>query len=300
MIQKYNYHFTCMTTPCQIVLYADDRKLVDQVAREIEANTFRLEKKYNFFSDDSLIAEINHRSNQRVPIDQETRHVLLQVRELSTKTQGCFDITVGTLKQCLKLKTAAEVEACRRRLKKLIGSESWQIEGEHLCFANPQVQIDLGGVIKEYAVDQGAAIAKKEGLPALVNFGGDIFVNHIKPGGKPFQVAIKNPKKPDEQLAVIQLKNQGLTTSAHYERSSVIDGKRFSHIIGEQSGEINILSATVISNSVLMSGIFSTSLMLNPSMPVPNDLGLVLIDEELRLHQNILPRSKYKNEPRNL
>ena len=276
-----------MTTPCEVILYADKESTAAKVAADIETNTFRLEKKYNFFSSDSLVSAINTRDTNRVKIDSETLEVLTTVRQLSIQTGNIFDITAGTLKQCRSLDSVKAVEACQKKLKPNIGIDSWKIEGDELVFSNPYVQIDLGGVIKEYAVDQGGAIADQAGLSALINFGGDIYVNGTKPGEQPFTVAIKNPKNPQQKLAIVQLQNQGLTTSAHYERSTKVQGKHYSHIIGEEHGTFKIISATIISSSVLKSGIYSTSLMLNPTLSVSSHLGIIMIDEQLRLHQNI-------------
>ena len=300
-----------MTTPCEVQLYAADAKAADKVARLIESNTRRLEKKYNFFSDDSLIAKINNREQAIVNIDKETHHVLSLVQTLSATTQGSFDITVGTLKQCAKLTTVAKIEACRARLKPFIGADKWRLTENSINFSNTYVKLDLGGVIKEFAVDQAGEIAKNENMAALINFGGDIYVNGNKPDGSPFNVAIKNPKNPQENIAILQLSNQGLTTSAHYERSTLVEGKSYSHIINSNSSNSNstnanssntndkkkhddkasntsaILSATVISHSVLTSGIYSTSLMVNSNLVIEGDINVVMIDEELRLHQNI-------------
>lgn len=291
MINNYSFRFTCMTTPCEIVLYADNKAFATEIAARIETNSFRLEKKYNFYSSDSFVSAINNRKLNHVSLDAETQRVLTTVRELSKQTKGLFDITAGTLKQCLSLSTVEQVEACQEHLRSKAGIDSWNIEGNEIIFQNQQTQIDLGGVIKEYAVDQAGIIAKQAGLVALINFGGDIYANGEKPDGQPFGIAIKNPKNPQQQLAIVQLKNQGLTTSAHYERSTKIEGKNFSHIIGEKKGPLKILSATVVSSSVLTSGIYSTSLMLNPSLEISNKLGVVLVDDKLRLHQNIIPGS---------
>ena len=304
-LKKYSHQFNCMTTPCEVQLYATNAKAADRVARLIESNTRRLEKKYNFFSDDSLIAKINNREQAIVNIDKETHHVLSLVQTLSATTQGSFDITVGTLKQCAKLTTVAKIEACRARLKPFIGADKWRLTENSLHFSNEFVKLDLGGVIKEFAVDQAGEIAKNENMAALINFGGDIYVNGNKPDGSPFNVAIKNPKNPQENIAILQLSNQGLTTSAHYERSTLVEGKSYSHIINSSSSNSNssnenssntndkanntsaILSATVISHSVLTSGIYSTSLMVNSTLVIEGDINVVMIDEELRLHQNI-------------
>ncbi|KGJ94858.1 FAD:protein FMN transferase [Colwellia psychrerythraea] len=310
-LKKYSHQFNCMTTPCEVQLFAADAKAAGKVARLIEKNTRRLEKKYNFFSDDSLIGKINNREQATVNIDKETHQVLSLVQTLSATTQGSFDITVGTLKQCAKQTTVAKIEACRAKLTPFIGADKWRLTENSLHFSNEYVKLDLGGVIKEFAVDQAGAIAKNENMAALINFGGDIYVNGNKPDGSPFNVAIKNPKNPQENIAILQLSNQGLTTSAHYERSTLVEGKSYSHIINSKSSNSKssnasssntnekkkhndkasntsaILSATVISHSVLTSGIYSTSLMVNSNLIIEGDINVVMIDEELRLHQNI-------------
>ncbi len=291
-LQKYTHQFKCMTTPCEVQLYAWKKKDAYRVAHLIEQNTRRLEDKYNFFSKDSLLTQLNTRKTNRIDIDQETRDILCLIRDLSEKTTHCFDITVGTLKQCSKLPTIEAVESCQNRLKPLIGHDKWAVSENTIEFFNKEVKLDLGGVIKEYAVDQAAAIAQKENMSALINFGGDIYVNGSKPDGTKFSVAIKNPKDPSQNIAILQLSDQGLTTSAHYERSTLIEGKNYSHIMAgsaqsDQSPATNILSATVISESVLTSGVYSTSLMIKPTLAVSNDINVILVDEQLRLHQNI-------------
>ncbi|ALO35271.1 hypothetical protein CMT41_11470 [Colwellia sp. MT41] len=304
--KKHCHQFTCMTTPCEIILYAKRAKDAKKVAYLIEKNTRRLEQKYNFFSDNSFISTINNRSVAVVKIDAETHQVLSLVKALSANTNNIFDITTGTLKQCAKLASIDEIEHCRKRLIPYIGADKWWLTPGEIHFANRYVKIDLGGVIKEYAVDQAGAIAKKAGLSALINFGGDIYVNGKKPDNTAFTVAIKNPKNPQQNIAMLTLTDQGLTTSAHYERSRVVEGKSYSHIISNESNKkdsdnsseenstasnadnnAKILSATVISSSVLTSGIYSTALMLNANLAIDPEIHVVLIDEQLRLHQNI-------------
>ncbi len=292
-LKKFSHQFSCMTTKCEVQLYAKHAKDANKVAGLIEDNSRRLEKKYNFFSQDSLIAKLNNRTESTIEIDQETQQVLSFVKTLSIKTQGCFDITTGTLKQCAKLPTQKQIEDCRARLMPFTGPDKWALQDNKIHFLNTHVKIDLGGVIKEYAVDQAGKIAKQYNMSALINFGGDIYVNGDKPDGSAFSVAVKNPKDPTQNIAILKLRNQGLTTSAHYERSTVVEGKSYSHIINNTKNKPDanvqtILSATVISDSVLTSGIYSTSLMINPGLPVDKNINVVLVDEHLRLHQNIV------------
>jgi len=280
-----------MATPCHIILYAKTPSQAQDIAAAIEKNTRRLEHKYNFYCNSSFLSSLNNRSQQGpsiFKIDHETRDVLLKIRQLSENTMGNFDISVGTLKHCSSFSTAAKIESCRSDLSQFIGPNSWAIIDNDIQFNNAHVKLDLGGVIKEYAVDQAGLIASHANMSALINFGGDIYVNGVKPDGSQFAVAIKNPKDPAKNIAIIPLTNQALTTSAHYERNTIVDSKQFSHIIGQptQDGE-TILSATVISDSVMACGVYSTALMLNPALDITANVGAMLIDQQLRLHQNI-------------
>ena len=291
-VKKYTSSFLCMTTPCEVQVYSQSAQLANRLAKRIEKNSKRLEKKYNFFSPDSFLSQLNNRSQSEIKIDAETHTVLTQVRKLSEHTQGLFDITTGTLKHCTKLDSIEKVEFCQRDLKQYMGPDCWQLNKESILFHNDKVKLDLGGVIKEVAVDQAGQLAKEAGLSALINFGGDIYVNGNKPNGDAFNVAIKNPKDTSQHIAVVQLSNQGLTTSAHYERSTLVQGKSYSHIIDARKlAEINtepmILSATAISDSVLTSGLMTTALMIDPSLQPFAETHIVLVDDQLQVRHNL-------------
>jgi len=297
-IKKYTHTFLCMTTPCEVQVYSPSEQMANRLAKRIEKNSKRLEKKYNFFSPDSFLSQLNNRpaseNMAEIEIDLETHSVLSQVRMLSEQTGGLFDISTGTLKHCAQLASIEQVESCRLNLRQYMGPDSWQLLDKKICFNNDKVKLDLGGVIKEVAVDQAGQLAKEAGLSALINFGGDIYVNGNKPNGDAFNVAIKNPKDTQQAIAVVQLSNQGLTTSAHYERSTQVEGKSYSHIIDtrdirskDKSTEITILSATAISDSVLTSGLLTTALMIDSNLkPLPNS-SIVLVDDQLNIRHNL-------------
>ena len=281
-------NFQAMTTPCQLQLECGSERKAQRLAQRIEAETRRLEQKYNFYQENSwLNRKLNRRPQPSVMLDRETAQVLRQVRRWSEACQGVFDITIGTLKQAYRQSDSASREAAIAAAEQAIGLPSWWLEGEQLHFAHPLTRFDLGGVIKEYAVDRAAALAREEASSSLINFGGDLFVNGRKADGTPFRVGLRHPHEKQQNIAVLALEDQALTTSANYERTLKVGEEERSHIIGSRL-EGEILSATVISDSALQSGIFSTALMINPALPLPADLKVVLIDRQLRLHQNLL------------
>ena len=276
-----------MTTPCRVYLYGVSKERALTCFDEIKANTLQLEKKYSFYDRGSYLSQkINNRDKNRIKVDSQTASILKKVRELSAAVNGNFDVTLGTLKQLYTLESKNEFLAEHERLKDRVGLQNWDIQNRFLSFKYDETLIDLGGVIKEYAVDEAVRIIAKHNIAsALVNFGGDLFCVGRKEGRK-FNISVKNPKNKEEALFNLGLEHEGLTTSANYERSYSIGDLELPHIIGSQSEAI--LSATVVSESVLKSGIYSTSFMIDTAIDFPDSLKVVLIDNDLKLHQNII------------
>lgn len=283
-----SYTFPCMSTKCSIQIYKGGIN-IQKAFEEIEKNTKFLEKKYNFYDQNSYLNKtINNRKKSKLKLDKQSSRVLKKVKEFSKNVNFLFDISVGTYKHCYMHKDIKTFEECMLKLKDKSGFDSWNLNKNFIEFAHKETKLDLGGVIKEFAVDEAVCILKKHGIySAIVNFGGDLFALGTKPSGELFTIGVKNPNDKNTNLLNIQIKNQALTTSAHYERSYDIENKNFSHILSKQGNTENLLSATIISQSVLKSGIYSTSFMINTDIFIPDDMKVVLIDKDLRIHQNL-------------
>ena len=274
------YKFTIMTSPCEVHLYCSDESKSRAVAKEILMVAKGLEKKYNFYNPDSYLSLLNQRTENK--LDRESRDLLSKVKLFYTKTEKIFDVTMGTLTASRKLPTLDAIEKEKERLTPFLGTHHFQIKRDKLIFDNPYTLIDLGGVVKEYAVDQAIKIVKKAKIEsALINFGGDIYALGLKPNGRAFSIGIKNPLNPKEYISSIEISNEALTTSASYERTHIRETKEFSHIISSLPLQEEILSATVIASSTLEAGIFSTSFMIN--FKLQNRLKKILINKNLKI-----------------
>lgn len=291
-IELFKFTFESMTSPCEVLIYEKDKNKAFECFEEIKKETFLLEKKYNFYNKDSYLNKvINNRKRNKISIDNQTYNILYTVKDLSEQTNSIFDISVGTINHCYKKNTIKEIDECLLSFKYMYGSSSWFLKDKKLHFKDKETKLDLGGVIKEYAVDVAVMIIKDFNIEAaLVNFGGDIYAHGLKPDNSSFSIGIKNPKKTDENLLIVNISNQALTTSASYERYKTVEDKEFSHIINKNKIEHNILSSTIISSSTLESGILSTSFMINPSCEIRDGIQVVLIDEDLSIHQNLVEK----------
>ena len=287
-IPPFRHVFGAMTTHCELQFHGAEPGQGEAVAARIEARVAEFVRRYNFHAPDSwLNRAINERRSDSVALDPECAEVLRVVREHASRTRGAFDITVGTYAQQLRrARTAQDVAAVRKRLGRFTGLERWTLEGETLRFDNPATRFDLGGVIKEHAVDACARIAREAGIPAgLVNFGGDLFAFGVKPGNRRFVAAIPDPQAPGRPMFGLDLEDQALTTSAHYARRREIKGGVLSHVVGADPGRARWASASVVSRSALVSGIYSTALLIDPDIDLPPDVLAVVVDRDNVIHR---------------
>jgi thiamine biosynthesis lipoprotein len=263
-----------MTTPCEVHIFLNDEPKARMIAGKILAKAKALEKKYNFYDPNSLLSAINRREVAK--LDVQTEELLKQAGKFYVFTNAIFDVTMGTLVKARKLSSVSQIEEEIERLTPFVGCEHFKIHRHKIIFDNPYTQIDLGGFVKEYAVDMAVTILKKYKIEsALVNFGGDIYALGAKPSGEPFSIGIKNPKNPQEYLMDVKLENQALTTSASYERNHKVEEQIYSHIITPHGLQEEIVSATVLAPTTLESGVYSTALMVEPMLPTKLDTLLI-------------------------
>lgn len=273
------YKFESMTTPCEVQFYSNDKKKADSCAKDILQESKRLELKYNYFNKESYLYKLNTRELNS--IDRETKELLTSAKQYYKRTSGLFDITLATIKDIYKLDSKAKIIKEKNTLLPYVGCNHFSIKKDKLYFDNKYTKIDLGGFVKEYSVDRAVKIIKKYKIKsALVNFGGDIFALGSKPNGDKWRVGITNPKNKNKNILSIELENQALTTSASYERNIKIEDEVYSHIL-TKNNHSDILSATVISNTCVQSGVYSTSLMCDDTLDIKNEKYIITKDMEI-------------------
>lgn len=101
----------------------------------------------------------------------------------------------------------------------------------------PEVQIDLGGYAKGYALDRARALLKAQGVTnALINIGGNVLALGSK-GGQPWRVGIQHPRS-GQPLAALDLRDgEAIGTSGDYQRFFEIDGRRYCHLLDPRTGQ---------------------------------------------------------------
>ncbi|HVU36259.1 MAG TPA: FAD:protein FMN transferase [Opitutaceae bacterium] len=258
------YTFPAMGSDCVLQLY--DGSV--EIAAAAEAEVRRIEARYSRYLPDSLLSEINRvaAAGGSITVDSETAELIDCAELLHRMSRGLFDITSGILRRAWNFNSGQTAQQSDLdRILPLVGFEKLRWEAPRLSFPVAGMELDFGGIGKEYAVDRAAEVCAKAGIRhGLADLGGDLCAIGPRPDGSPWAVHIRHPRQTDAFIGVMNLLNGGLATSGDYERFVVVDGRRYSHILNPKTGwpTEGLASVTVIAPSCLAAGGFTTIAML--------------------------------------
>jgi FAD:protein FMN transferase len=127
------------------------------------------------------------------------------------------------------------------------------------------MELDLGGVVKEYAVDRVASLLVERGVVSgIVNLGGDVRILGPRPGGEPWRVGIRHHRVQAGVASLVEIERGALASSGDYERCIVIDGVHYGHILDPRTGwpVREMAAVSVIADFCLVAGSAATIAML--------------------------------------
>jgi FAD:protein FMN transferase len=259
--------FQAMGSPCELKLHAA-AEIGARVVAQARAELERLEQRYSRYRPTSLLGAINAVGVRGggIEVDDETAQLLDYAATCHAQSGGLFDITSGVLRKAWRfregrLPSPAEVQS-------LLAHVGWQKVG----WQRPRlelpagVELDFGGIVKEYAADRLATLCTEGGCAsALVNLGGDIRATAAQPGGEPWRIGIRDPRAGDASpLQVLELERGAIATSGDYERCIVVDGRRYGHVLDPRTGwPVQYLaSVTVLADFCVLAGSAATIALL--------------------------------------
>ncbi|MBX3629450.1 MAG: FAD:protein FMN transferase [Nitrosomonas sp.] len=267
-LRYYHYDFKAMGSPCTIQLYARNAEK-GAAAAEIAINDVRrLEALYSRYREDSFLSEINRAAaaGGAISVDEETAGLLDYADTCYQQSNGLFDITSGVLRKAWDFKSGKLPDnQTIERAKEKIGWHHVKWARPVLSFDIPGMEIDFGGVVKEYAVDRAAALCLEAGIHhGIVNLGGDIKVIGPHPDGSPWRVAVRHPRQSDGILETLLLYSGALASSGDYERCIILNNIRYGHVLNPKTGwPVNTMAAvSVVSDYCVVAGSASTIGML--------------------------------------
>jgi len=231
-----------MGTLAEVTAIARDEQTARAAVESAYARFEDVDRLMSDYRGDSEIGRLNSLpAGRRLVVSAETFHVLQRSCEIAGATGGAFDVTCRPLVELWKQagrggrppddaslqQALARVGWGKLRLAPLTRTVIKTVDG---------MQIDLGGIAKGYALDMAGSAMKKAGASSgLVEVGGDILAIGSQADGSPWRIGIQHPFG-NGLIFKLALSGRAVATSGSQQRFTVIDGRRYSHIIDPRTG----------------------------------------------------------------
>lgn len=255
--------------PCELLLDGDDVGLARTLATVAAEESWRIERKFSRYRDDSIVHALQVADGAPVTVDDETAGLLDYGAECHALSEGCFDLTSGVLRRVWRFDGSERVPS-PEAVRACLADVGWsRVRWERPVIVLPRgMELDLGGLGKEYAVDRAVAlVAGHTSVPFLINFGGDLCAPGPRADASPWQVGVDDPDHTGERAThAIALTRGGLGTSGDARRFVWHRGRRLGHILDARTGWPVVdapRSVTVLAATCLEAGTLATLALMH-------------------------------------
>lgn len=186
------------------------------------------------------------------------------MKELTEKSQGKFDCTVGSITSLWNIGFADAKKPKNEEIQNALNLVDASITSvtDGMFKISIGQKVDFGATTKGYALDKAKEILEINKVGgAVITVGGSVLFFGKNPQNKDWVCAVKDPFDLNKYLGTFNIKEGFVSTSGSYERFFEEDGTVYHHIIDAQTGypcETQVVSVTVICNNGLMSDALST------------------------------------------
>jgi thiamine biosynthesis lipoprotein len=262
--------------------------------REIEEILFTINRLMSTYMQESELSRFNRsRKTDWFKISSDTFKVLAQAMQISERSNGAFDITVGPLvnlwgfgpvKRQQKIPENKEIE----EVLKFVGYQMLEIRHQPPAIRKMAAGMycDLSAIAKGFAVDRVAEYLQSRLIRNyMVEIGGEVRTQGKNQDNRWWRIGIAVPSSTPGVQRVIALVNSAMATSGDYRNYYEKDGRRYSHTIDPRNGKPithKLASVTVIHPSCMIADGMATAItVLGPSegfdLAVKENLAVFMI-----------------------
>jgi thiamine biosynthesis lipoprotein len=215
------------------------------------------------------------------PVSAATAEVVSAAQEISEKTLGSLDVTVGPLVRLWHFGPDDASDGAKRRnpqlpsaeaidaAKTAVGYQKLEVRTDPLALRKSvdNLEVDLSSIAPGYTVDQMTEMLIERGLEDFnVEIGGEVRSLGTRPDGKPWRVAIERPRTDRrEMLRAVPLVDSAIATAGDYRKFFEIGGRRYSHIIDPATArpvDHSLASVTVVAATCMEADGWDTPLLV--------------------------------------
>lgn len=250
------------------ITYQNDNNL----KQNIEAELDKVNKTFSTFDSTSIISLINQ--NKPVKINDMFAEIFDLSEEISTETEGAFDITVAPLVNLWGFGFKSGQRPTKEKidsLRLLVGYNKVKLYENGVKKKNPKIMLDCSAVAKGYGSDIVARYLREQGVKNfMVEIGGEIVTSGLSENRLPWKIGVTKPSdnKTDmnqEVETILNVTDKAMATSGNYRNFYYKGGKKYAHTIDPKTGypvQHSLLSATVLAKNCATADAYATSFMV--------------------------------------
>ena len=259
--------FDVFDTYSEITVYGNGK--YEEALEECNKYLHKVHSAWSYKIPESDIAKLNAGAGvQSVEISEKTRDILEKSQEYRKLTNGCFDITTGSVSMMWDIGGENRVPTEEELNEALmnVGEGILRIDDNTACLTKDKAAVSLGAVAKGYAAKEVMEIIKKHNIAsAVVNLGGNVYTMGRDENGKIPEVGIMDPKSPEKLIGTLSAEDVAVVTSGDYMRYFEKDGKKYHHILNPYTGmpaDNGLLSVTIVGKDPLDCDVLSTAVFV--------------------------------------
>jgi len=268
-LSVYKFSTFLMGTIVNLTIVVNSGTEAQKLSEGVFSEVRRIEGLMSPYNPDSDIFRVNCFAWKRpVKISEETLNLIQSSIDLSSQTDGSFDITFASLSGIWNFNESFKPPS-RGILSKYLPFVNYkfiEINLNDSCvrLSRKGTKIGLGGIAKGHAINRGLMYLKDMGVKsAIVEAGGDLQVLGGK-FGKHWQVGLVHPRSKEIFLVLLLHDMDSIATSGDYERFVMYKKKRYHHLINPETGfpAQTFASMSIISDDAVLSDSMATALFV--------------------------------------
>ncbi|WP_026631694.1 FAD:protein FMN transferase [Dyadobacter alkalitolerans] len=239
---RYSFEKGMMGSPFKLVFYAKNDSIANVAA---QAAFKRIEKLNELLSDYRDGSEINLLSAQSgsdkwVQVSDELFDILAISQDISEKTDGAFDATLGPVVQMWRHATRKGIFPTDSAIRDAMSRTGYKklkldVKRKKVLLTQKGMRLDIGGLGKGFAAEEAVKVLKSFGIKSIMmDAGGKIVLTNPPPGTKGWNITISNGS---DSLKTMPLSHVALATSGPTYRYMEYNGIRYSHIVDPKTGK---------------------------------------------------------------
>lgn len=281
---RQNFTFPAMGVEFQVTYFASPER-AGPIQERIRQRVEQIEQVFSDYRSTSEVSRLGQSTPHDKPqaVSPDLWKLSCISREISQRTEGAFDVTVGNLSHVWRMARKRNRLPAPKKISAALEQTGYHDVTLHanrsLRLGKRGMRLDFGGIAKGYAADEVLRLLGQMGIcSALVDAGGDIAVSEAPPGQSGWQIRLVEPSGQAGATAAItlQLANAAVATSGDLNQFLLLDGRRYSHIIDPRTGQAttHISQVTVTAPTATLADAYASAISVIGARG-----GLALINE---------------------